>query len=103
MDAVSPSSAAAQDLRGELSRLRFPVSEAQRLGLRDSLNCVVDEQKALGAPVERIILALKQIARDAGLQPRSRIALVNARNSGMDELLADIVAWAVARYFAETE
>ena len=67
--------------------------------LRDEVCGVVDDLKALGWPPERAIIAMKEIAVDAGLVP-SRGILVRDRDlDPRDALLAKVVRWTIECYY----
>jgi hypothetical protein len=61
----------------------------------------VDDRKAAGWPPERVIIAVKQIARAAGIQPSSFIADPVAPLTGVDGFLVDMVGWCIHRYYGD--
>ena len=67
--------------------------------LRDQVCDVVDEVKQLGWPPERAIIAIKEIAEEAGLTQSSRVLLKNHELDVHDALLARIVRWTIECYF----
>ena len=90
-------------LRDTLSR---PQSSVGRLGddgrreqLRQQVFDAVDDMKRMGWPPERVIIAIKQIARDVGLAPSLHFVNAGESLSNGDALLASIVRWAIDRYF----
>ena len=67
--------------------------------LRDEVCAVVDELKAAGWPPERAIIAIKEIAHEAGLT-QSRGVLVRGRDlTPHDALLARVVRWTIECYY----
>jgi len=60
----------------------------------------VDDLRAAGWPPERVIVAMKQIAADAGLQPSRRLYVVTETVHDKDVLLIDMIGWTIRRYFA---
>ena len=67
--------------------------------LRDEVCAVVDDLKALGWPPERALIAIKEIANDAGLT-QSHAVLMRGRALGpRDSLLAKIVRWTIECYY----
>lgn len=67
--------------------------------LRDEVCEVVEEVKALGWPPERAIIAIKEIAEEAGLTQSSRVLLKNRELDARDALLAKIVRWTIECYY----
>jgi hypothetical protein len=61
----------------------------------------VDERKELGWTPQRVIVAVKQIAHDAGLSPSARVAGAppDGNMTPTDRLLVDIVGWCIDRYY----
>ena len=58
----------------------------------------VDDRKAAGWSIERIIVAVNQIARVAGLRPSSLVTKPNADLTFVDALLVEMVGWCIQRY-----
>lgn len=67
--------------------------------LRDEVCDVVEEVKKLGWPPERAIIAVKEIAGEAGLIQSPRVLLKNGELDGRDALLAKIVRWTIECYY----
>jgi len=67
--------------------------------LRDEVCDVLEEVKRLGWPPERAIIAIKQIAEEAGLTQSSRVLLKNSDLDERDALLARIVRWTIECYY----
>jgi hypothetical protein len=80
--------------QGEILR-----DETQTEQLRDQVFAVVDDLKRLEWPPERVIVAVKQIARDGGLTPSHQFIHVDASLSNGDAVLARVVRWAIDRYY----
>lgn len=89
----------AKELRQQLGALDFPPSPARKRKVRRHVCDFVDQQKALGWPPERVIVALKQIAQEAGFRSSDRVALVDAQIAARDEFLAEMVSWCIERYY----
>jgi hypothetical protein len=68
--------------------------------LRQQVFAVVDDLKRMDWPPERVIIAVKQIARDGGLSPSLQFVQAEASLSSGDAVLAKIVRWAIDRYYA---
>ena len=89
-------------LRDSLSRANTLATSAQTVGekeLRDEVCDVVEEAKKLGWPPERAIIAIKEIADEAGLTQSSRVLLKNRELDARDALLAKIVRWTIECYY----
>ena len=68
--------------------------------LRDEVCAVVDEMKAAGWPPERAIIAVKQIATEAGLtDSRAVLELSNKQLDARDALMAKVVRWTIECYY----
>lgn len=70
--------------------------------LRAQVAAVVDELRALGWPAERIVIAVKEVATDAGLRPSPHFPNVSTAPTNQDDLLARIVSWCITRYYNDT-
>jgi hypothetical protein len=58
----------------------------------------VDAMKADGWPPERVIVAIKALAREVGLVPEPILPVVQETTPG-DSLLADSVKWCIEHYY----
>src|SRR5262245_14623950 len=67
--------------------------------LRQQVFAVVDELKRMDWPPERVIIAVKQIARDGGLAPSLQFVQAETSLSSGDAVLAKIVRWTIDRYY----
>ena len=68
--------------------------------LREEVCSVVDEMKAAGWPPERAIIAIKQIATQAGLmESRAVLVLTNAQLDARDALMAKVIRWTIECYY----
>ena len=67
--------------------------------LRDEVCDVVEELKGLAWPPERAIIAIKQIAEEAGLTQSRQVLLKNRDLDARDALLAKIVRWTIECYY----
>jgi hypothetical protein len=59
-----------------------------------------DELKGLGLPPERVIVAVKRVANEAGLHS-SRVIPSPRHLEGKDKLLVDMVGWCIERYYGK--
>ena len=90
-------------LRQRFDALEHPVSEAAREALRGDIGEYVDRVRGLGWPPERVIIAVKHLARDAGLYPTTRVLVHDAQLDAADTLLVEIVGWCIERYYFRPE
>jgi hypothetical protein len=90
-------------LRDSLARSSTSFGEPARCvadkQLRDEVCDVVEELKKLDWPPERAIIAIKEIAEEAGLPQSSRVLLKNRELDERDALLARIVRWTIECYY----
>src|SRR5262249_24807713 len=77
-----------------------PIGEGAMRELQHRVWAYVDDRKSAGWTPERVIMAVKQIAREAGLRPSSLVAKTNARITTTDELLVEIIGWCIHRYYS---
>jgi len=70
--------------------------------LRAQVVAVVDELRALGWPPERIVIAVKEIAVEAGLRPSPHFPNVSTSPTDQDDLLSRIVSWCITRYYNDS-
>jgi hypothetical protein len=86
-------------LKERLASLRVPPDISTELEVRELVWAFVDERKAAGWTPERVIIAVKQIARESGLRaPRMAVR----RDGGLattDDFLVEMVGWIIDRYF----
>jgi hypothetical protein len=87
----------AERLRRRLADLTFPLDAGARTEVRRCVDDYVDLLKAQDAPPERVLVGLKRIAEEAGLRSRA-LPAADSRRSRSD-LLMDMVAWSIERYY----
>jgi len=85
----------------QLSGLKVPLSPATRTTVYAGVCEYVDAVKAMGWPPERVIVAVKRIAADAGVQSSTRMMLTGGALTDRDQLLVDLVGWCIERYYAD--
>ncbi len=88
----------ASQLKVLIGQVRFPLSSAERQAFYEAVCLFADEVKALGWPPQRMIIALEEMAADRRAQADERDSF-DDQVSDIDELVADLVAWAVERYY----
>lgn len=67
--------------------------------LQTRVNDFVDMAKAEGWPVERVIVAIKQVAADAGVRGSTDVLRARGALREQDALLLNVVRWSVERYY----
>jgi hypothetical protein len=90
-------------LQERLALLRMPPDITTELEVRELVWTFVDNRKAAGWPPERIIVAIKQIVRDAGLHASTMVAKRGGRLTSVDDLLDEMVGWCIHRYFGNEQ
>ena len=90
----------ADDLHLRLSGITFPLTTRVESDIRERLGAYVDQLKELNLPPERIIVAVKRLANDAGIRSTSRRVATRASLDGADKLLVDMVGWCIERVYA---
>jgi hypothetical protein len=90
-------------LRDSLARatttLTTSVDKGRDKALQDEVCSVVDELKAAGWPPERAIIAMKEIAHEAGLTQSQRVLVRDLDLAPRDALLAKVVRWTIECYY----
>ena len=67
--------------------------------LREQLYAAVDEFREAGWLPERVIIAVKQIAEDAGLRPSRALLHNGAALSERDITILAVVRWCIEHYY----
>ena len=75
------------------------IGRARQEELRQLVCDVVDEFKSSGWPPERIIVAVKRIAADAGVFPSRDILSSTSALKNQDAALVNMVRWCIDRYY----
>ncbi|HKW48472.1 MAG TPA: hypothetical protein VJN70_13580 [Gemmatimonadaceae bacterium] len=93
-------------LRDTLARanttLNTALLSATDKELRDEVCNLVDELKAAGWAPERAIIAIKEIAQEAGLTQSQGVLVRDRDLSPRDALLAKVVRWTIECYYDTT-
>lgn len=82
--------------------LNTSVYSASDKALRDAVCDVVDDLKALGWPPERTLIAIKEIAHEAGLTQSQGVLVRDRDLNPRDALLAKLIRWAIECYYDTT-
>jgi hypothetical protein len=73
-------------------------TEHHRL-LKERVCAVVDDLKVAGWPPERVIVAVKQVATDAGLSPSRGVLNGATALNERDGFIVEMVRWCIERYY----
>jgi hypothetical protein len=87
----------AERLRRQLAELTFPIDARTRTDVHRRVEDYVDALKAQNWPPERVLIGLKRIAEEAGI--RSNPLVSPESRSSRSDLLMDMVAWSIERYY----
>jgi hypothetical protein len=77
-----------------LADLTEPPSAAVRESLKLRVFAAVDELKAMGWPIEKIIVRMKELTDEVGLKP-----FPGNPAPSRDAVVRDVVRWCIERYF----
>jgi hypothetical protein len=80
--------------------LSMPIGDSATREIQHHVWAYVDDRKSAGWPPERVIVAVKQIAREAGLRPSTLVVEANATITTTDELLVEMIGWCIHRYYS---
>jgi hypothetical protein len=77
------------------------VDTAKLRSLRPVVDAAVDTLKGRGFPPERMLIAIKAVAQNAGLRPTAleHVDVESPELLAVNRLFDAIVIWAIARYF----
>ena len=67
--------------------------------MRAHVYTVVDDMREDGWPVERVIIALKTIAENAGLRPTRVVLVASAPLTETDAIIASLVRWTLDQFY----
>jgi hypothetical protein len=85
-------------LQERLVSLRVRPDPDTEREIRRLVWAYVDDRKAAGWPVERVLMAIKHMARAAGIKPSTRV-IKDERITSTDVLLVEMVGWCIHRYY----
>jgi hypothetical protein len=75
------------------------MTQGDRVVLKNRACVYVDELKDAGWPPERVIVAVKHLANDAGFRTSSGVLYNGQLESSGDSMLVDLVGWCIHRYY----
>ena len=89
-------------LGARLAGVRFPLTAPAEREIQRHVYEYADELKGLGLAPERVVIAVKYAANQAGIHA-TVVHLTNPRRllDGKDKLLVDMVGWCIERYFGD--
>lgn len=99
MDAYDRAAELAGSLQARLTEIRFPLTTPIEREIQREVCAYADELKDLGLPPERVIVAVKRVANEAGLHTTRRVVPSSIQLDGKDKLLVDMVGWCIERYY----
>jgi hypothetical protein len=86
-------------LQSHLRDISFPLAPAIERDIQREVWDYADELKGLGLPPERVIIAVKRAANEAGLYSTHRVVATPSDLDDGDKLLVDMVGWCIERYY----
>src|SRR5438093_10098652 len=89
-------------LRETLSALPAVLDDREKAALRSQVHDFVDASRQKSWPIERIIVAIKQLAAEAGLRTSTDLLRAKSNLELRDALLLDVVRWSVERFYGYT-
>lgn len=93
------------ELRESMAALAQRVSSGEATidpELLVKLKVAVDDLRLLGWPPERVLIAIKQIAEDAGLRPSRNVLLIAGESRPNDTALQLVVRCCIEQYYGNT-
>ena len=97
-----PTTRTGGNLQASLRELAWPLSAETEAEVFNRTCDYVDELKELRLPPERVVIAVKRAANEAGVHPAHRSGS-SARLYDADKLRVDMVRWCVERYYRAIE
>lgn len=79
--------------------MTFPLSQCEEDELRRQVREYASELKQLGLPPERVLVAMKCAANDAGIRQCSSVVPSRRSLDARTNLLTEIVGWCIAGYY----
>jgi hypothetical protein len=75
------------------------AEDSSREEMHQRVCAMVDELKAAGWPPERVIVAVKQVADDAGLRPSRGVLSAKNALTEQDTAVVYMVRWCIEQYY----
>ena len=89
----------ARELEVMLDGVSYPVDARAAHQLRAKVCEFADELRTRGVSPERVILAVKDVLRQAGYESSTRTKSTEALLTPRDHLLGDVVSWCIEGYY----
>lgn len=99
MDTV-PAGVALRASLVSLATRSAPIDASDKALLRQRVFAAVDELKAVGWPVERLIVRLKEVALEVGFRPSRNASSMGPQVNDREAVVAEVVQWCIDRYYA---
>lgn len=96
---MSDGTTSALKLRRVLTGLQFPLSDETVSAIRSQVFEFTDDKKGERWEVERIIVAVKRLANDSGVDVSPRVIWGPEIVRRSDSLMVDMVGWCIGRYY----
>ena len=87
-------------LQARLTDIPFPLAVAVEREIQQQVWAYVDELKRLRQPPERVLMAVKYTATQAGISG-TRVLTSLRELDGRNQLLVDMIRWCIERYFGQ--
>lgn len=98
-----PAGLAVRDTLGAMADYQGRLPQADAALLQNRICAAVDELKAMGWPVERILVRLKEVAAEVGFQP-SRSRVLSAVEAERRKVIwAAAITQCIEYYYAQAE
>lgn len=88
-------------LRASFAELAEPERRPDTALLHARVEAFVDAAKALGWPVERVIVAVKRLWAEAGVHTSRQVVLTRSPMTETDRILVACIGWCIERYYGE--
>ena len=99
-----PAVVALREFIGTIVTADSPLTLDERQAeLRAHVCTLVDDLKAANWPPERVIVAVKTVAADAGLHPSRNILSAMNQLSEPDAAIVHMVRWCIEQYYGDAD
>lgn len=75
------------------------LGASDKAGLRERVFAAVDELKSMGWPIERVVVRLKEVAREVGFRPARNPSPTPSQPHDREAVVGDVVRWCIERYY----
>lgn len=88
-------------LQARLANISFPLDATVEREIQRLVFEYTAELRRVGQPPERVLMAVKYTANQAGIYATARLASSQVQLEGRDKLLVDMVKWCIERYYGQ--